>query len=81
MKLGQKTHLGAESQSEWTIQLVPEPWKMVIIVPRRRRGPPAPMNHVQIFKGWPPRDAPSKLVQLWYKTVARGANLHHVCCE
>ena len=30
--------------------------------------PPAPMNHVNIFKGWPPRDAPSKLVQLWYKT-------------
>ena len=29
--------------------------------------PPAPMNHVKI-KGWPPRDAPSKLVQLWYKT-------------
>jgi len=21
---------------------------------------------VKIFKGWPPRDAPSKLVQLWY---------------
>ena len=30
--------------------------------------PPAPMNHVKIFKGWPPRNAPSKLVQLWYKT-------------
>jgi len=30
--------------------------------------PPAPMNHVKIFKGWPPPDAPSKLVQLWYKT-------------
>ena len=29
--------------------------------------PPAPMNHVNIFKGWPPRDATSKLVQLWYK--------------
>jgi len=28
---------------------------------------PAPMNHVKIFKGWPPQDAPSKLVQLWYK--------------
>jgi len=27
-----------------------------------------PMNHVKKFKGWPPRDAPSKLVQLWYKT-------------
>jgi len=24
------------------------------------------MNHVNIFKGWPPRDAPSKMVQLWY---------------
>ena len=30
--------------------------------------PPAPINHVKIFKGWPPRDAPSKLVQLWYKS-------------
>jgi len=29
---------------------------------------PAPMNHVKIFKGLPPRHAPSKLVQLWYKT-------------
>jgi len=25
------------------------------------------MNHVKIFKGWHPRDAPSELVQLWYK--------------
>ena len=30
--------------------------------------PPAPMNHVKIFKGCPPRDAPWKLVQLWYKS-------------
>jgi len=30
--------------------------------------PPAPVNHVKILKGWPPRDASSKLVQLWYKT-------------
>ena len=29
--------------------------------------PAAPINHVKIFKGWPPRQAPSKLVQLWYK--------------
>jgi len=33
-------------------------------------GPPASMNHVKIFKGWPPRDAPSKLVQLRYKTFS-----------
>jgi len=26
------------------------------------------MNDVQIFKGWPSQDAPSELVQLWYKT-------------
>jgi len=26
------------------------------------------MNHVKICKGWPPRDSPSELVQLWYKT-------------
>ena len=30
--------------------------------------PPAPMNHVKIFKGCPPRDVHSKLVQLWYKS-------------
>jgi len=30
----------------------------------------APMNHVKIFKGWPSRDAPSKLVQLWYKNFS-----------
>ena len=30
--------------------------------------PPAPMNQVKIFKGWPPRDAPSELVQMWYKS-------------
>ena len=26
------------------------------------------MNHVKIFKGCPPRDVHSKLVQLWYKS-------------
>jgi len=26
------------------------------------------MNLVKIFKGWPSGDAPSKLVQLWYRT-------------
>jgi len=25
------------------------------------------MNHVKIFEGWLPRDAPSELVQVWYK--------------
>ena len=35
-----------------------------------RAGPPAPMNHVKTFKGWPLRDAPSELVQLWYKTFS-----------
>jgi len=24
-----------------------------------------------LFKGWPPRDASLKLVQLWYKTLPR----------
>jgi len=36
MKLGSLMHLGAESQSEGTIQFVSTPWKMVIIVPRRK---------------------------------------------
>jgi len=30
------------------------------------------MNHVNIFKGWPLQDAPSKLVQLWYKSFPPG---------
>ena len=34
--------------------------------------PPAPMNHVKLFKGWPLRDAPTGLVQLWYKTCPPG---------
>ena len=28
------------------------------------------VNHVKIFKGWPLRDAPLKLVQLLYKTYS-----------
>jgi len=35
---------------------------------KRVEAPPAPMNHVKIFKGWPPQDAPSTLAQLWYKS-------------
>jgi len=31
--------------------------------------PPAHMNPAKIFNGWPLRDAPLKLVQLWYKTI------------
>jgi len=38
IQLGIHTHLGAESQSEGTIRLVPKSWKMVIIIPRRRGG-------------------------------------------
>jgi len=34
--------------------------------------PPDPMDHVKIFKGWPLQDAPSKLVQLWYKSFPPG---------
>jgi len=30
--------------------------------------PPDPMSQVKILKCCPPRDAPSKLVQLWYKS-------------
>ena len=30
------------------------------------------MNHVKIFKGGPLQDAPSKLVQLWYKSFPPG---------
>jgi len=35
---------------------------------KERMEPPTPMICVKIFQGWPPRDAPAKLVQLWYKT-------------
>jgi len=31
-------------------------------------NPPAPVYHVKIFKRWPPRHAPSKLVQVRYQT-------------
>ena len=38
MILGQQMHLGAESQSERTIELVPKSWKLAIIIPRHRGG-------------------------------------------
>ena len=38
MKLGLQTQLGAQSQIYVTIQLVPKPWKVLIIIPTRRRG-------------------------------------------
>jgi hypothetical protein len=38
IKFGSQTHLGAESQSKGTIQLVPKSWKMAKINPRRRGG-------------------------------------------
>ena len=38
LKFGRQTHLGAESQYEGTIQLVPKSCKMVKIIPRRRGG-------------------------------------------
>ena len=38
MKLGPQRHPDAESLSEGTIQLFSKPWKMMIIIPRCRRG-------------------------------------------
>jgi len=38
MEFGPQTHFGAKSQSEFIIALVPKLRKMVIIIPRRRRG-------------------------------------------
>jgi len=38
MKLGPQTHFGARSLSAGTMQLVPKPRKVAIIIPRRRRG-------------------------------------------
>ena len=37
--------------------------------------PPAPMNHVKMFKGWPLQDAPSMLIQLCYKSFPPGRSL------
>jgi len=34
-------------------------------------NPPATLNHVKYFGARPPRDAHSKLVQLWYKSFQR----------
>jgi len=33
--------------------------------------PPDTMNPVKILKGWPLQDAPSELVQLWYKSFQK----------
>jgi len=38
-----------------------------VVVIRRKREKNG-LNYVKIFKGLPPPDAPSKLVQLWYKS-------------
>jgi len=49
---------------------------LVCLSPERLRTrmhggrPPAPMNHVKIFKGWPLQDAPS--LQLFYKSFPPG---------
>jgi len=43
-------------------------WHFIICVFLLWMYPPDPMNHVKILKGSPHREAPSKLVQLWYKT-------------
>ena len=53
-----------------TIRRAPHTEKSPKNTHSQKLHPPAPINHVKIFKGWPPRDAPSKLVQLWYKTFS-----------
>jgi len=40
--------------------------------------PPAPMKHIKILKGWPLRDAPSELVQLWYKSFPSYFSTHNI---
>jgi len=52
MKLGLQTHLGAESQSYGTIELVPKSWKMAIIVPRRREGTWEGVSMATWCSGW-----------------------------
>jgi len=52
-----KNHFGAKTQSEGTIQLVPKPRKMLIIIPRRRRGtwegvPVAKWCRLSTRSGW-----------------------------
>jgi len=52
MKLGPQTHFGAKSQSERTIQLVPKPRKMVIIIPRRQGGTWEGVTVTDWFSEW-----------------------------
>jgi len=54
MKLGPQTDFGAKSQSKETIQLVPEPRKMVIIriIPRRRSGTWEGVTVVTWYREW-----------------------------
>ena len=44
----------------------------IVHISHVRTYPPAPMNHLKIFKGWPLQDAPWWLVQLWYKSFPSG---------
>jgi len=53
----------------------PQPWLHRVRLIRsgvvKNGQPPAHMNNVKIFKIWPPRDAPSKQVQLRYKSFLK----------
>ena len=76
-KIGEKvTKIGSKMNSYGT-KLEWFPWRCNILASSPVSSmrcflfslcPPAPMNHAKIFKGRPPRDVPSKLVQLWHKT-------------
>ena len=58
-----------EFVTDWYIEFVTRSYLCVNSdFGRSYDGPPVPMNHVKIFKGWPLQDTPSKLVQLWYKS-------------
>jgi len=52
LKWGPQTQLGDVSHSEGTTQLVPKPWKMIIIIPRRQRGTWEGVTVVTWCSGW-----------------------------
>jgi len=61
------SQIALQSQTRENASLDSEPeW------PNLGENPPDPMNHVKIFNWWPLQDAPSELVQLWYKSFPWG---------
>jgi len=75
MKLGPQTNLGAESQSEWTIELVPKSWKMALIIPQHREGTwtrisnffQSPIFSITMIRVVPNRNFPRTWTWVWVR--------------